>query len=216
MAVHRTILLLGVVLFVQGCAISHLTSGFGSSVFGSSSSKSPKKTANTWNPTVTEERLLAAAKTDPDGPADIPTTAKGCPKFVVWPRDRYVTTYEAGRAGDGLAIVYRGEITKTARECEISPNGRITVKYGFAGRVLLGPKGKPGSIKLPVLVHVTNGDRDKVNSDKVGVAVTVSPDKPIGYFSLVRRVTFDLTPGTLPSDYKLFVAFDRKDQGGRG
>ena len=30
-----------------------------------------------------------------------------------------------------------------ARECQLYPD-RVVVKYGFAGRVLLGPKGHPG------------------------------------------------------------------------
>ena len=58
-----------------------------------------------------------------------------------------MTIYEPGRVGDGLAVMHRGEISKTARECQIEP-GRITVKYGFSGRVLLGPKGKSGRVTL--------------------------------------------------------------------
>ena len=67
----------------------------------------------------------------------MPEVAHGCPKVVMWPRDNNLTIYETGRAGDGLAIIHRGEITKTARECQIEP-GRVTVRYGFSGRVLLG------------------------------------------------------------------------------
>jgi len=203
-AVHiATLIMASVVL--QGCAISQLTKGFGSSLFGSSSEKS----SSTWSPTVSEDRLLAAAKSDTGGSTDFLSTAAGCPKFVVWPRDRNLTVYEPGRTGDGLGIRYRGEITKTARECEIAP-GRITVKYGFAGRVLLGPRGPAGKIELPLLVHVTAKDRVPLTSQPVKVEVTLSQDEPIGYFSLVRRVTFDIQPGTRPHDYRLYVAFDRK------
>lgn len=191
-------------IFLQGCAISQLTRGLGSNLFGSSSKQPPAP----WSATVSEDRLLAAAKSDAEGIADIPTTAVGCPKFAIWPRDRNLTVYEAGRSGDGLAIRYRGEITKIARECEIAP-GRITVKYGFAGRVLMGPRGVAGKVTLPLLVHVTEKDRIPLTSEPVKVSVTLSQDKPIGYFSLVRRVTFDIKPGTRPDDYRLFVAFDR-------
>lgn len=202
-AVFRPLLLVGLALLLQGCAISQITSGIGSKWFGSSS----KKSNSSWAPAVSEERLLAAAKTDPNGPSDIPSTAHGCPKFVVWPRDRNLTIYDAGKVGDGLAIKYRGEITKTARECQITPN-QITVKYGFAGRVLLGPKGKSGPASLPALIYITDKDRNKIKTERVNVPVTMSSDQPIGYFSYVRRISFNMPPGLRPADYKLYIALD--------
>ena len=75
--------------------------------------------------------------------------------------------------GDGLAVMHRGEITKTARECQIEP-GRVTVKYGFSGRVLLGPKGKAGRVTLPVNVFVTDAKREKIANEKVRVDVDVA------------------------------------------
>lgn len=194
-------------LALQGCAVSQLTSGLGSSLFGSS-----KPAAEKWEPVVSEDRLLAAAKTDPNGPSDIPTAAQGCPKFVAWPRDRNMTVYEPGKEGDGLAIKYRGEITKTARECQLIP-GQVTVKYGFAGRVLLGPKGAKGPATLPALLYITDKKRNKIKTEKVNVPITMSADQPIGYFSYVRRISFPIPPGSRASDFKLFVAFDRKTPG---
>ena len=121
--------------------------------------------------------------------------AHGCPRFQVWSREGYVTIYEPGKVGDGLAVMHRGEITKTARECQIEP-GRITVKYGFSGRVLLGPKGKTGRVTLPLNVFVTDAKREKVVTDKVKVDVDVALEKPIGYFSFVRTITFKVPEGS--------------------
>src|SRR5439155_22358042 len=104
--------------------------------------------------TVREEQLLAAAKIATGTTASIGgEVAHGCPRFHVWSREGYVTIYEQGRVGDGLAVMHRGEITKTARECHIEP-GQVSVKYGFSGRVLLGPKGSSGWVSLPVNVFV--------------------------------------------------------------
>ena len=121
---------------LSGCGMSSLTSGIGGGMFGSGSSKSDGK--------VTEEQMLTAAKADSSMGVggDI---AGGCPRFQVWPRDHHVTIYEPGRVGDGLAVMHKGEITKTARECQVEP-GRVTVKFGFSGRVLLGPRGKGGTV----------------------------------------------------------------------
>ena len=191
-----------------GCSnMSSLTSGIGGGWFGGQS----KPKAAEVN-TVTEDQLLAAAKNDGGTTGSLAEVAHGCPRFNVWSREGYVTIYEPGKIGDGLAVMHRGEITKTARECHIEP-GRITVKYGFSGRVLLGPKGKSGRVTLPLNVFVTDAKREKLVTDKVAVDVDIALEKPIGYFSLVRTVTFPFPEGSRPAEFEVFVGFDRATPG---
>lgn len=194
-------------IVTAGCGLSSFTSGLGSSVFGSSSSQSNPP------PGVNEEQLLSAAKSDV-GTSNVPLgeIAAGCPRLSVSPHGNHLTIYEDGRAGDGLAIMHRGEITKTARECQIEP-GRVTVRYGFSGRVLLGPRGHAGNVKLPITVVVTDAKRARVTGDTVSVDATVAVDNPIGYFSTVRSVTFDIPEGARPGEFEVFVGFDQNAQG---
>jgi hypothetical protein len=193
---------------LAGCGLSSITSGLGSSIFGSSSSEPAAP------PAVNEEQLLSAAKTAGDNPVSqaVGEVAHGCPRLSVSPRGSHLTIYEDGRAGDGLAIMHRGEITKTARECQIEP-GRVTVKYGFSGRVLLGPRGSGGNITLPVNIVVTDSKREKVTTDALTVATGVAIDNPIGYFSTVRTVTFDIPEGSRPGEFEVFVGFDQNAKG---
>jgi hypothetical protein len=187
--------------------MSTITSGIGGGWFGS------KKSANTDVGSVNQDQLLAAAKTDNGALAGIGgEVAHGCPRFQVWSRDGYVTVYEAGHIGDALAVMHRGEITKTARECYIEP-GRVTVKYGFSGRVLLGQKGKSGHVALPVTVFVADAKREKVATEKMRVEVNVALDNPIGYFSVVRSVSFNIPEGSRPGEFEVFVGFDRNIPG---
>lgn len=191
---------------IAGCGMGSLTSGIGGGMFGGGSAS--KSTASV---PLTQERMLNAAKSD--GPMAIGgDLAGGCPRFQIWPRDHHVTIYEQGRVGDGLGVLHRGEITQTARECHVEGN-RVTVKYGFSGRVLLGPRGKPGSITLPVNVFVTDAKRERISNDKASVDVAVSHDKPIGYFSTVRTVTFPIPEGARPGEFEVFVGFDQKAPG---
>lgn len=188
--------------------MSSLTSGLGGGMFGGSSQQAAADQVNA-------EQLLTAAKAgdaSTTGSTNVGEVAHGCPKMVLASRDNNITFYEAGRAGDGLAIMHRGEITKTARECQVEP-GRVTVKYGFSGRVLLGPRGKPGNVSLPVNVTVTDSKRAKVAGDAMKVDVTVGAEKPIGYFSAVRTVTFTVPEGTRPGDFEVQIGFDSKAAG---
>jgi hypothetical protein len=193
---------------LAGCGMSSITSGIGGGWFGDSKSSDTGS-----SPSVDEDRLLAAAKTEAGSLSGFGgDVAYGCPRFQIWSRDGYVTVYEPGRVGDGLAVMHRGEITRTARECQIEP-GRVTVKYGFSGRVLLGQKGRTGRVTLPVNIFVTDAKRAKVTTDTVKVNVDIALDNPIGYFSVVRSVTFKVPEGSRPGEYEVYVAFDRSIPG---
>jgi len=201
-----TLALIGVAAMLGGCGMSSLTSGLGGGMFGSSTTAA--------NDGVNADQLLVAAKSGDaaTGSTNVGEISTGCPRMVLASRDNNITFYEPGRAGDGLAIMHRGEITKTARECVVEP-GRVTVKYGFSGRVLLGPKGKAGSISLPVNVIVTDSKRAQIAADKMKVDVSVGDDKPIGYFSAVHSVTFAIPEGSRAGEFEMTVGFDSKAAG---
>ncbi len=186
---------------LAGCGMGSLTSGIGGGLFGGGAAGKTDQNASA----ITTESMLTAAKTDGNAGGDV---AGGCPRFNVFSRDATVTIYEAGRIGDALGVVHRGEITKTARECSVE-NGRVTVKYGFSGRILLGPKGKTGNVTLPLTVFVADSKKERVVNDKMRVDVPVALDKPIGYFSTVREVSFPLPEGSRPGEFEVFVGFDR-------
>lgn len=192
-------------LALSGCGVSQITSGIGSGVFGSEEEE-PEQAD--WETTITEESMLEAARSDTSGRVDASASASGCPQFKTWPADRHITVYEAGRVGERLAMRYRGSITKTARECDVN-GSQVSVKYGFAGRVLMGPRGEDGSVDLPVNLHLARADGTKVRTQDMDVSVELQRENPVDYFSVVRTISFEAEPGTAPSSYQLFIAFDR-------
>ena len=186
-------------LFASGCAVSTISNPFRSGKEDSSAS------------VVNEDRLLETARADSG--TDLPGgQSANCPQVVAWPRDRLLTIYQPGHIGDQTAVVHRGEITKLARECTLYSD-RVTVKYGFAGRVLLGPKGGPGTVTLGVNIRITGAQQNTLATDKLSVTTTVPPAAPAGYFSMVREIAFPIVVGTRPQDYKVFVAFERNVAG---
>ena len=157
---------------------------------------------------VSEAAMLSAAKSSEGVQLADAAGARSCPQFTTWPLSQVMTVYEQGREGDALAVVHRGEITQTARECQIE-GGRVAIKYGFSGRILLGPKGVAGHVGLPVNIVLTDSAKQTVLGDALRVEVDITPDQPIGYFSSVRTITFDVPEGGRVADYKLYVAFDK-------
>jgi hypothetical protein len=191
--------LIAVPFFISGCAVSKFSNPFRSGDEDTSASA------------VTESRLLETAKADTG--TDLPSgLSTHCPQVVAWPRERLITVYQPGHAGDANFVVHRGEITKMARDCQLYSD-RVVVKYGFAGRVLLGPKGGPGTVTLGMNIRVAGAQQNTLATDKMNVTTTIPPDNPAGYFSMVREVSFPIVVGTRPEDYKVFVAFDQAKAG---
>lgn len=157
---------------------------------------------------VSEASMLDAAKNSEGADAADGVAVRACPQFAIFPSTQVVTVYEPGREGDALAVVHRGEITQTARECQIE-GPRVSIKYGFSGRILLGPRGKAGHVGLPVNIVLTDATKQRVQGDSLRVEVDITPDQPIGYFSSVRTITFDVPQGGRTADYKLYVAFEK-------
>jgi len=186
-------------IVLSGCAVSRLASPFGSGDENASASA------------VTEDRLMETAKADTG--TDLPAGFSAhCPQVVAWPRDRLLTVYQPGHVGEATAVIHRGEITKMARECQLYSD-RVVVKYGFAGRVLLGPKGGPGTVTFAVNIRVGGTGQTTLATDKMNISATIPAGDPAGYFSMVREIAFPIVVGTRPEDYKVFVAFDRNVPG---
>ena len=190
---------MAVAIVLSGCAVSRLASPFRSGDEDTSASA------------VTEDRLMETAKADTG--TDLPAGFSAhCPQVVAWPRDRLLTVYQPGHVGEATAVIHRGEITKMARECQLYSD-RVVVKYGFAGRVLLGPKGGPGTVTFAVNIRVAGTGQTTLATDKMNISATIPAGDPAGYFSMVREIAFPIMVGTRPEDYKVFVAFDRNVPG---
>ncbi len=196
-----------VVTLLSGCGFSSMPSIGDGGIFSSTK----KAETASWTPIITEDSMLAAARTNSDGPIEM-AAANGCPGLQVEGGQRSVTIYEGNRIGDLKAVVHQGEITKTARECQLT-RGVVQVKYGLAGRVLLGPKGKPGTISFQAMMQVFDKAKNKVTSEPLTITVTITKQNPISYFAVVHDVTIPIKEGTVPQDYSISVAFEKKQNG---
>lgn len=187
-----------------GCGVSQMSSLGDGGLFSN-------KKADVWTPIITEESMMAAARTNSDGPIEM-AAANGCPSLQVEAGLRDITIYEGNRVGNSKAVINHSEITKTARECKYA-SGMVQVKYGVAGRVLLGPKGKPGTIVLPATMQVFDKTKGRLAAEPFTLNVTITKENPISYFAVVRDVSIPVREGTAPGDYSITIAFEKKQPG---
>ncbi len=208
-AAARITALIGLCFVLAACGVSQLTAPFQNGLF--SGGDDEEQTASQSAPATTAS-ILAADQTAQAGANDLTTGSIGCPSFDVSAGDRTITFHAPGSLADNLSVMHRGEITKTARECGPSSNG-LSLKYGFSGRVLLGPKGKAGSITLPAKVTVVQGAQGTLKTETVRVVVNVPAGSTAGYFSEVRQIDLPVPQGVSPKTYRIYVGFDRSASG---
>jgi hypothetical protein len=58
-----------------------------------------------------------------------------------------------------------------------------------------------------------DADRKVLANDKANVSTIIPTENPVGYFSMVKEITFPISMGMRPEDYKVFVAFERTQAG---
>lgn len=120
------------------------------------------------------------------------------------------STWQVQAPGGGLK--YQASIATLARECAISGT-TMTMKVGIEGRLLLGEKGAPGGVSVPVRVAVVQeGPEPKTIASKFfTVPLNVPPGETQLMFSVVEdSLSFPVTnPGDVER-YVVYVGFDPK------
>jgi hypothetical protein len=109
-------------------------------------------------------------------------------------------------------VRYQASLGQIERECALLGE-TITVKVGVEGRLLVGPRGGPGNVNVPVRIAlVLEGPQPKSLWTKFySVPVTVPQGQTQVTFAQIEDdLTFPLPPGRDISRYIIYVGFDPK------
>lgn len=74
-----------------------------------------------------------------------------CPSVTLREGTAYFNTYERGGQDDPNRVVYQASIADVTRNCTHG-GGQTNVNVAVAGRVVPGPKGRAGSVTMPIRV----------------------------------------------------------------
>jgi hypothetical protein len=114
----------------------------------------------------------------------------------------------AGATGSDLR--YQLSVGQTARECRVQ-DGRMSVKVGVQGRILLGPLGAPGSIDIPLRYAVVReGPEPRLIVTKLKrFGATISPGQThIKFVDIEDGLNFPLPSSSELEAYVVYVGFD--------
>jgi hypothetical protein len=118
------------------------------------------------------------------------------------PRRRQASSNAGGKVG--IRISLQAVIEKQSRNCVVS-NGKITVKMGVVGRLLLGPAGNVSDVTVPLRFAI---ERDGVPlfSEKYEIPVTITPPNQSEEFvKVVENVEIPYLGG---EQITIWVGFD--------
>jgi hypothetical protein len=136
-----------------------------------------------------------------------PVAEVDCPQIEVQDGTAELRSYAGGNSNADVSYQY--SLGDTARECSVVGN-QIAIKVGIAGRVLIGPKGSPGSFSAPVRVAIRHESEGKAILSKLyKVPVTVPAGATEAPFSLVTEALMvPMVPVRADEDYTILVGFD--------
>jgi hypothetical protein len=110
-------------------------------------------------------------------------------------------------AGD---LRYQVSFGQTARECVVQ-SGTMAIKVGVQGRIILGPKGSPGQIDIPLRYAVVReGPEPKTVVTKFKrLAVSLVPGQThVQFVDVEEGLNFPLPPRAELEAYIVYVGFD--------
>ncbi len=160
---------------------------------------------------VVENSLVNAPPKDTT-PADFVKRDSYCPPIQIRAGTATMEVHERGHEGEQQYVRYLASISQKARECSMVGE-TLTMKIGFAGRVVAGPKGSAGNITLPIRIAVAKqfGGTGPLFSQLYKIPVTLSPPSFGANYNHVEQVTVQVPP----SDRNLiiYVGFDEGTKG---
>ena len=127
-----------------------------------------------------------------------------CPRPALREGTAYLQTYERGGQDDPNRMIYQAVISDTTRTCQFS-EGSGTINVVAAGRVIPGPKGRAGTITLPVRVVAMRGEQ-VLYTHLIKHTVTVSDTAGATQFFLSDPNV--VIPGGIDRGVQIIVGFD--------
>ena len=182
-----------------GLAAAALLLG-GCSMFGDGDSK-PETTAATTPSQVSPTTKASADQIDIRqylGP-------NYCPELRIVHNAELIQKYERGHEDDAKHLIWQASVGKTARECLYDEQGGLTLKVGFSGRVIAGPKGTATDVTVPFKMAVVKYKEAVLTLQDYSANVAL-PEAGSAVFTQVKEIQVP-SPGS-ERNYILYVGFD--------
>lgn len=132
-----------------------------------------------------------------------------CPSVVLREGTAAFATYERNATDDPSRLIHQASVTDVSRSCSYSEAGTLRMNVGVAGRVVPGPAGRAGSVRLPIRVAVQQAGQvvySQLHTYEVQIADTA------GATQFVFTDTNIAFPTPTGANVQVFAGFDEGPQ----
>lgn len=162
-----------------------------------------------------EEREQIAADAQAkaaSAPVQVDYESLPCPPAEISTSATHYTISARDEIPDAKSIRYQGTLNRVSRECHFSPDG-FKMKIGFAGRVLLGPKGGEGKVTLPVKAELIATGERVVWSKVYKLDVALGPGQTsVPFVHVADDLAYQPKSGEFLQDFRLVVGYEVPEQ----
>jgi hypothetical protein len=207
--------LLGVALLASGCSGgSSLLGGPATPAPAASAAPAPAAAApsssgSRWLPSNISNFFSGASDKGPQPVAGAAADVE-CP-YIDIREGASTLTVRTGGDNPAMSLKYQGTLVRAARQCALV-NGQMVMKVGVEGRIILGPKGTPGQITVPLRIAIVDqppGKSTTILTKLILIPVTVtSLDDNPDFTHVEDGLAFPMPASGDLDDYIVYIGFD--------
>jgi hypothetical protein len=136
---------------------------------------------------------------------------KDCPPIEVLPGTASIRVYENQESQDPFSLRYQATLADTARQCS-KLGVEAAIRVGVTGRVIVGPKGAPATVRAPLRIAVVDEADRPVYSQVRMIDVAISPADQRGDFSHIEEGIVIPVPANRFRGWRILVGYDVQEQ----
>ena len=177
-----------------------LALALGACSMGNMFAPGPSNTAQLQNASASQAEIAQVSN------SVLPAIATECPPIKVRVGGEALFKYTDNSRPDPRQLNYQAVIDKQSRNCVVS-NGKIAVKMGVTGRLLLGPAGSVQSAELPIRFAIER-DGVAIYSEAYKIPVSIPPSaQSTDFVKVVENVEIPYLGG---EQITIWVGFDSR------
>ncbi|MCY1664380.1 PilZ domain-containing protein [Rhizobium sp. SL86] len=135
-----------------------------------------------------------------------PVVQAYCPDVVMRDDTAIRSTYAGNAKDDPEKLIYRASLADATRACTANET-TLTITVMAQGRIVLGPAGKPGPTKVPVVVEVVEGD-NVIYSQTTQFNVDIPPEGSTQFIFAKNDVAIPNTAGGVSRFTRVRLGFE--------
>jgi hypothetical protein len=203
--IGRLLLCAGVVAALGACESTSTTGSAGSdggmfgSLFGGDSSSAPAQATAAQTTQPVAATAATSGERAPCPPVEIQTGTGAWQQF------------DKALEGQAMGLKYQASVADTARECS-NLGAETAMRIGIVGKLLVGPKGVPGKVDVPLRIAIIDDKSQPVYSKLYRIPVTIAAGQTYVNFTHVEEGV--LVPAA-DSGFRVLVGFDDKAASGK-